>query len=74
MLEKKVNSRMYCMEKLRAFGVKSDMLVTFYNYVICSLIMFGGGNISNFDRGKLEKIVKKAGHVVGKPLGSFKTT
>ena len=65
------------MRKLRAFGVKSDMLVTFYNSVICSLIMFGsvcwGGNISNFDRGKLEKIVKKAGHVVGKPLISFKT-
>ena len=38
---KKVNSRMYCMGKLRSFGVNSDMLVTFYNAVICSLIMFG---------------------------------
>ena len=51
------------MRKLRSFGVKSDMLVTFYNAVICSLIMFGsvcrGGNISNFDKGKLGKIVKK---------------
>ena len=31
--------------------------------------MFGsvcwGGNISKLDRGRLEKIVKKAGHVVG---------
>ena len=40
--------------------------------------MFGsvcwGGNISKLDRGRLEKIVKKKkGHVVGKPLGSFKT-
>ena len=39
--------------------------------------MFGsvcwGGNISKFDRGRLEKIAKKAGHVVGKPLDSFKT-
>ena len=53
------------------------MLVTFYNAVICSLIVFDsvcwGGNISKFDRGKLEKIVKKAGDVVGKPLDSFKT-
>ena len=58
------------------------MLVTFYNAVICSIIMFGsvcwGGNISKLDRGRLEKIVKKkkkekAGHVVGKPLDSFKT-
>ena len=39
--------------------------------------MFGyvcwGGNISKLDRGTLEKIVKKAGHVVGRPLDSFKT-
>ena len=52
------------------------MLVTFYNAVICSIIMFGsvcwGGNISKLARGRLEKIVKKAGHVVGKPLDSFK--
>ena len=36
-----------------------------------------GGNISKLDRGRLEKIVKKrkrkARHVVGKPLDSFKT-
>ena len=37
---KKVNSGMYCMRKLRSFGVNSDMLVTFYNAVICSIIMF----------------------------------
>ena len=70
------------MRKLRSFGVNSDMLVTFYNAVICSIIMFGsvcwGENISELDRGRLEKIVKKerkkkAGHVVGKPLDSFKT-
>ena len=58
-------------------GVNSDMLVNFYNAVICSSIMFGsvcwGGNISKLDRGKLENIVKKAGQVVGKPLDSFKT-
>ena len=39
------------------------MLVTFYNAVIYSIIMFGsvcwGGNISKLDRGRLEKIVKK---------------
>ena len=55
---------MYCMRKLRSLGVNSDMLVTFYNAVICSIIMFGsvcwGGNISKLDRGRLEKIVKKA--------------
>ena len=67
------------MRKLRSFGVNSDMLVTFHNAVICSIIMFGsvcwGGNISKLDRGRLEQIVKKrkVGHVVGRPLDSFKT-
>ena len=60
---KKVNLRIYCMRKLRSFGVNSDMLATFYNAVICSIIMFGsvcwGRNISKLDRGRLEKIVKK---------------
>ena len=54
---------MYCMRKLRSFEINSDMLVTFYNAVICSIIMFGslcwGGNISKLHRGRLEKIVKK---------------
>ena len=74
------------MEKLRSFGVNSDMLVTFYNALICSFIMFGslcwGGNSSKFDNWRLEKVVKKeeekkkkkkASHVLGKPRGSFKT-
>ena len=37
-----------------------------------------GGNISKFHRGRLEKIVKRererAGHVLGKPMDSLKTT
>ena len=57
--------------------VNSDMLVNFYNTVMCSLLMSGsvfwGENISKCDRVKLEKIVKKADHVVKKPLDSFKT-
>ena len=62
-VQKKVNTRMYCLRKLRSFGVNSGMLVTFYNAVICSIIVYGsvcwGGNISKFNRGSLEKIVKK---------------
>ena len=59
---KKVNLRMYCMRKLRSFGVNSDTVVTFYNAVVCNISMPGsvcwGGNISKLDRGRLEKIVK----------------
>ena len=29
--------------------------------------------MSKLERGRLEKIVEKAGHVVGKPLDNFKT-
>ena len=65
------------MRKLRSFGVNSDILVTFYNAVIFIITMFGsvywGGNISKLVRGRLEKIVKKIGPAVGKPLDSFKT-
>ena len=55
-----------------------QMLATFYNAVICSLIMVGsvcwGGNISKFDGRMLEKNVKKkAAHIVGKPLDILKT-
>ena len=60
---KKVNSRLHHLRQLRSFGVNSSMLVTFYNTVICSVIQFAsvcwGGNISKFERGTLEKIVKK---------------
>ena len=74
---KKVYTRMYCLRKLRSFGVNSGVLVTLYNAVICSIIVYGsvcwGGNISKCDRGRLEQSVKKAGRVVGMPLDSFKT-
>ena len=65
----KMNSEMYCLRKLTFFGVSSDVLVIFcYNAAICSLIMFGsvcwGGNILKFDRGKLEKIVRKKKRVM----------
>ena len=53
------------------------MLVTFYHAVMSILIVFGsvswGGDISKFDRGKLEKIVKTAGHV-GNPLDFLRHT
>ena len=49
--------------------ILDNMLVTFYNAVICSL-MFGsaclGRIISKIHWGRLDKIVKKAGYVVKK--------
>ena len=61
-------------------NLQQVIIIRFYNLVICSIIVYGSvcwdGNISKFDRGRLEKIVKKkkkAGHVVGMPMYSFKT-
>ena len=51
---KKVNSRIYCMRKLRFIWSKFRYASNFYKAVICSIIMFGsvcwGGNISKLDR------------------------
>ena len=72
---KKVNMRMYCLRKLRSFGVYSGMLVTFYNTVTCSIIVYGsvgwGWSISKFDRGRLEKIVKKSRSCCENATGQF---
>ena len=63
------------MRKLRSFGVNSDMLVTCYDAVICSIITFGSvcwdGNISKLDIGRLEVIVKKSKSCCGKATGQF---
>ena len=56
---KKVNTTMYCLRKLRYFGVNLGMLVTFHNAVICNIIVYGsvcwGGNISKFDIGRFDR-------------------
>ena len=74
---KKLNLRMFCMRKLKSSAVNSDMLVIFYNAVICIIIMFGsvfwGGNTSKLDRGKLEKTKKKQVMLWESQLDSFKT-
>ena len=53
----------------------NDVQMFWTSFIICSIIVYGsvcwGGNISKFDRGRLEKIVKQAGQVVGMPFDSF---
>ena len=38
---KKVNTRMYCLRRLRSFGVNQCMIVTFYNAAIRSIVVYG---------------------------------
>ena len=58
---KKVNSRMYCLRKLKKFGVSADLLLMFYNAGIYSTISFGaacwGGNVSKHDQGRMDEVI-----------------
>ena len=74
---KKVNSRMYCLGKLKKFGVSADLLVIFYNAVISSTISFGaacwGGNVSKHDQGRVDKVIHRASHIVDRQLDNFQS-
>ena len=75
---KKTHSRMYCLRKLRSFNVSRDILQMFYSSVVSSIMIFGltcwGGNVAKRDRDKLDKIIRKAGGVVGRQQDDIQTT
>ena len=66
---KKANSRLYCLRKLRTFNINKDIMQLFFSSVLCSVLTFGvvswGGNITQGDRNKIERLVRKGGRVVG---------
>ena len=65
----KVNTRMYCLRNLHTFNVNTNMLQLFFRSVVCSVLIFGvtswGGNIMQKDKDKLDRIIRKAGRVIG---------
>ena len=67
-------SRMYCLRKLKKFGVSADLLI-FYNAVISSTISFGaacwGGNVSKYDQGRVDKVIHRGSCIVGRQLPVF---
>ena len=69
MMKNNVNSRM--------FGVSADLLLMFYNAVISSTISFGaacwGGNVSQHDQGRVDKIIHRASRIVGRHLDNFQS-
>ena len=69
MIQKKLNSRLYCLRKLRSFNVNTAILASFYNSVICSVwgycLICWGGNVSKATRQPLDKIIKRAGRIIG---------
>ena len=71
----KVNTRMYCLRKLHTFNVNTHMLQLFFSSVVCSVLTFGvtcwGGNITQRDKDKLDRIIRKAGRVIGSNQDTF---
>jgi hypothetical protein len=74
---KRVQSRMYCLRKLRSFNVQQELLQMFYSSIVCSMMTFGlacwGGNVTKQDRNRLDKQIKKAGGVVGRKQDDIET-
>ena len=66
---KKSQSRLFFLRKLRSFNVCNRMLCMFYDTIICSVLSFAlvcwGGNATERDKGRLNKLIKKAGGCVG---------
>ena len=66
---KKANSRLYCLRKLQTFNINRDILQLFYSSVLCSVLTFGvvswGGNITQGDRNKIDRLIRKGGRVAG---------
>ena len=74
---KKGMSRLYFLRKLRSFNVCSKMLEIFYQSVVASAIFFAavcwGSSIRASNTNRLDKIIKKAGSVLGLRLQSFES-
>ena len=68
----KLNTRLFFYKKLKSFHVNESILKMFYQALIQSLISFGiscwGGNITEEDKRKINRSIKKAGKIVGEEL------
>ncbi|KAI4898937.1 hypothetical protein NFI96_007064 [Prochilodus magdalenae] len=72
---KRGQSRLYFLRKLRSFGVCTKLLWTFYQSVVASAIFYSvvcwGNSINKTAINKLNKLVKKAGSVIGLKLDTL---
>ena len=66
----KANTRVYCLRKLHTFHVNTDMLQLFFSSVVCTVLTFGvtcwGGNITQGDKDRVDRLIRKAGRVIGR--------
>ncbi len=72
---RKGQSRLYFLRLLRSFNICRTMLSMFYESVVASAIMYAvvcwGSSLRVRDINRLNRIIKKAGHVVGEELDSL---
>ncbi|KAI3364558.1 hypothetical protein L3Q82_011340, partial [Scortum barcoo] len=69
----KTQSRMYFLRRLRSFNICSKLLQMFYQSVVASVLFYTvvcwGGSISKKDTSRLDKLIRRAGSVVGHEAG-----
>lgn len=75
-LYKKGLNRLHLLQQLRSFGVNRTLLRTFYDTVMASAIFYAvvcwSGGLTERDRGKLNKLVRRASSVLDCLLKSIK--
>ncbi|XP_078795139.1 uncharacterized protein LOC144988552 [Oryzias latipes] len=76
-LYKKAQSRMYFLRRLRSFNICKKLLGIFYQSVVASVLTYAvvcwGGSTSKTDFSRLEKLIRRAGSVVGTRLDPLAT-
>ncbi|KAI4891122.1 hypothetical protein NFI96_002470 [Prochilodus magdalenae] len=72
MVYKKAQSRLYFLRRLGSFRICQELLLMFYQSVVASVLFYAvvcwGGSISRRDAGRLDRLVRKAGSVLGLEL------
>jgi len=74
-LYRKTQSRLYFLRRLRSFNICSKLLCMFYQSVVTSVLFYTvvcwGGSISKKDTNRLDKLIRRAGSVIGMKLDSM---
>ena len=72
---RKGQSRLYFLRRLASFNICKKLLQIFYQSVVASALMYAvvcwGGSLKKKDAARLDKLVRKAGSVVGTELDSL---
>ena len=76
-LLKKSNQRLFFMRKLKSFGVGRRLLELFYRAIVESVLMYNClcffNSLTEHDKGKLRKVTKQAGKLIGCPVTDLQT-